>query len=67
MNEDIRALVKTLYKTKTLERAHQEGFYQVFCRKILKIINLSQILSSKMITVWSSKSIINSKNNVKNL
>ena len=31
MNKDIRALVKTLYKTKTLERAHQEGFYQVFC------------------------------------
>ena len=47
MNKDIRALIKTLYKTKTLERAHQEGFYQVFCWKILKTINLSQIFMGR--------------------
>ena len=36
MNEDVRALKDRWENLKTHKREHQEGFYQVFCCKILK-------------------------------
>ena len=42
------------------------GLYQVFCLRILKIIHLRQNLSCKAFIALSSRSIINSMNNVKN-
>ena len=42
VNEDVRAQ-KDTFENLTHKRAHQEGFQQVFCQKILKILNLSQI------------------------
>ena len=42
------------------------GLYQVLCLRILKIIHLRQYLSCKAFIALSSRSIINSMNNVKN-
>ena len=43
MHENVRALNDGLENLND-ERAHQEGFYQEFCQKILKIMSLSQNL-----------------------
>ena len=43
-----------------------EGLHQVLCLRILKIIHLRQNLSCKAFIALSSRSIINSMNNVKN-
>ena len=56
MNEDIRAL-KDALENQTHTGAHQEGSYQVFFRKILRIMNLSQNLSSKLFSALGSRSI----------
>ena len=44
--------IKRRFRKSKHERAHQEGFWQVFCRNILKIMNLSQILT---LNVWESR------------
>ena len=56
MNEDTRAL-KDALENQTHTGAHQEGSYQVFFRKILRIMNLSQNLSSKLFSALGSRSI----------
>ena len=49
MNEDERALKDALENFNT-QKSTSTGFYQVFCRNILKNINLSQNLSSNLFT-----------------
>ena len=58
-NKDVRALKDALENLNRRERTHQEGFYLVCCQKVLKVLNLSQNLSYKVLSAWSSQSIIN--------
>ena len=64
-NKDVRGLKDALENLNTRERTHQEGFYLVCCQKVLKVLNLSQKLSYKVLSAWSSQSIINLINMLK--
>ena len=64
-NKDVRALKGALENLNTRERTHQEGFFLVCCQKALKVLNLSQNLSYKDLTAWSSQWIINLINMLK--
>ena len=61
-NKDVGALKDALENLNSRERTHQEGFYLVCCQKVL---NLSQNLSYKVLSAWSSQSIINLINMLK--